>query len=177
LATVDGLTGLTLGRLADDLGVAKSSVQAAFGTKEELQLAAIAAASDTFVVSVVAPAMAAAGGRDRVWELVERFLAYVDARVFPGGCFMAATFAECDSRPGPVRDALCEVRLQWLGLLEREIRKGQRAGQLPRSPSPADVAFEIDAVLAAANTARNLLDDDAPLESARRVLRSRLLAG
>ena len=87
---------------------------------------------------------------------------------------MAATFAECDSRPGPVRDALRELRAAWIGVLECEASKAQRLGEIARRPGADDVAFEIDAVLAAANTSRNLTDDEVPLETARRLLRLRL---
>ena len=174
LATVHGLDGMTLSRVATELGIAKSSIQAAFATKEDLQLAAVAAATETFVGAVVAPAGRAESGLPRLRALVEAFLRYVETQVFPGGCFMSATFAEFDSRPGPVRDALAATRDQWLGLLEHEIAVAQKAGDLGPSPTAAALAFEIDALLAAANVARNLRDDTAPLETARSLIALRL---
>ena len=55
LASVEGLEGLTIGRLATELGISKSGLFAHFGSKEELQLATIDAARRRFVDHVVKP--------------------------------------------------------------------------------------------------------------------------
>ena len=95
LATVEGLDGVSIGRLADATGVPKSSVHALFGSKEELQLATIGAARDSFITEVVSPALVdAKPGRERLAALCEGFLSYVERRVFPGGCFFVAAAAE-----------------------------------------------------------------------------------
>jgi AcrR family transcriptional regulator len=174
LASVDGLSGMTIAQLAQALGVSKSSVQAAFPTKEEVQLAAVAAATEVFLANVVAPAQAAAEGLPRLLALVDAWLAYVERRVFPGGCFMVATLSEFDSRPGPVRDALARARRGWLRVLEAQAAIAQAARTIPSSPPPAMVAFEIDALLASANVSRNLGDDTAPLRLARELIGLRL---
>jgi AcrR family transcriptional regulator len=174
LASVDGLSGMTLAQLAKALDVNKSSVQAAFATKESLQVAAVAAASEIFVNSVIAPALDAPEGRARLLSLVDFWLGYVERRVFPGGCFMVATLSEFDSRPGPVRDSLARARRAWLRLLEQQVAIAQAAGELPSSPSAEMVAFEIDALLSAANVSRNLSDDTTPLAFARTLIALRL---
>jgi AcrR family transcriptional regulator len=156
------------------LGVSKSSVQAAYGTKEEVQLAAVAAATQIFIASVVAPAQEHPEGLPRLQALIESWLGYVERRVLPGGCFMCATLSEFDSRPGPVREALAQARRGWLEALEREAALAQSAGDIPGSPSPAMLAFEIDALLSAANVDRNLSDDTRPLEIARNLIALRL---
>ncbi len=174
IASVDGLSGMTLSQLAEALGVSKSSIQAAYRTKEDVQLAAVAAASATFVSAVVAPAQERPEGLSRLQSLVDSWLTYVETRVFPGGCFMVATLSEFDSRPGPVRDGLARARRGWLGLLERQAAIAQAAGDIPGSPPAEMVAFEIDALLAAANVSRNLSDDTAPLALARALISLRL---
>lgn len=174
LASLDGLSGMTLSQLASRLGVAKSSIQAAYATKEDLQVAAVAAAIEIFVEHVVIPAQLHPAGRPRLEALVDGWIAYVTRRVFPGGCFMIATLAEFDSHPGPVRDALAQARLAWLALLEGEAASAQAAGEIPASPSAEMVAFEIDALLGAANVSRNLTDDLTPLTAARRLIDLRL---
>src|SRR5688500_10356144 len=90
LASVDGLSGMTLSRLADVLGVSKGSIQAAYRTKEELQVAAVEAATNIFVQSVIQLALEADEGLPRLRALVDAWLGYVERRVFPGGCFMVA---------------------------------------------------------------------------------------
>lgn len=174
LASLDGLCGVSLSQVAAALGVSKGSIQAAYTTKEELQLAAVAAATTIFVGSVVEPAQQAEEGLPRLLELVDAWLGYVERRVFPGGCFMVATLSEFDSRPGPVRDALYQARRRWLRLLEREVATAQARRELPPEPAAAVVAFEIDALLSSANVSRNLADDTAPLELARSLIRFRL---
>jgi AcrR family transcriptional regulator len=171
---MDGLAGMTLSQLARALGVSKSSIQAAYATKEAVQLAAVEAATDTFVAHVIAPVQDQPEGLPQLRSLVESWLGYVERRVFPGGCFMAATLSEFDSHPGPVRDALARARQAWLALLEHQAAVAQAAGDIPSSPPAAMLAFEIDALLSAANVSRNLSDDTAPLTVARTLIALRL---
>ncbi len=165
---------MTLSQLAGALDLTKSSVQAAYPVKQELQLAAVAAATEIFVANVITPTNDVSEGLARLQALVEAWLAYVERRVFPGGCFMVATLSEYDSRPGPVRDALSRARQGWLKLLERHTSIAQAAGDLPRQPAATMVAFEIDALLSAANVARNLTDDTSHLAAAQALITLRL---
>jgi len=174
LASVDGLGGVTLSQVADALGMSKSSIQAAFATKEQLQLAAVEAATETFMREVVTPGMSKPEGLPRLRGLAESWLAYVEHRVFPGGCFMVATLSEFDSRPGPVRDALRRARRGWLKLLEHNAQVAQAAGDIPDHPAPALVAFEVDALLSMGNVQRNITDDTGALDDARRLIELRL---
>src|SRR5215208_3414185 len=79
LATVDGIAGLSIGRLAEAVGMSKSGLFAHFGSKEELQLATIATASALFDEHVTGPAAAAPPGIERLRALTERFLEHVEA--------------------------------------------------------------------------------------------------
>jgi AcrR family transcriptional regulator len=173
VASVEGLVNVSLNQLATDLGVSKSGVAAAYGSKEELQLATVAAARAVFISHVVAPALAQPAGARRLRALVDAWLDYVESGVFPGGCFMAAVVPEFGTRPGPVRDALVAARGEWVGLLTQEIAVAQRDGELLGMP-PEDLAFEIDALLSATNLTRNLEDPTGGVARARSVLAARL---
>ena len=175
LASVTGLSGMTLSQLAAVLGVSKGSIQSAYRTKEELQVGAVEAATEIFVRSVIRPAQNADEGLPRLHALVDAWLDYVQRRVFPGGCFMVATLSEYDSQPGPVRDALSKARRQWLRLLEQQVATAQSGGALPAEPKAALLAFEIDALLSSANVSRNLEDDTTHLDAARKLIDLRLL--
>src|SRR5215831_11024923 len=59
LATVEGLEGLSIGHLADAIGMSKSGLYAHFGSKQELQLATVDEAERIFDEEVVQPALAA----------------------------------------------------------------------------------------------------------------------
>ncbi|MGW5381777.1 TetR/AcrR family transcriptional regulator [Nocardia sp. NPDC003963] len=168
VASVEGLAGVSLGRLATDLGISKSGIATLFKTKEALQLAAVRAGREVFVEQIITPALAVPRGLTRVRALVERWFGYITDPVFPGGCFRAAVLTEFDSRPGPVRDAVVADHEDWMRFLAGEIRKTQETGDLTGRDAEA-LAFEFDAVVSAANTARQV-GDAARVATARRIL-------
>jgi AcrR family transcriptional regulator len=173
LASESGLSGVSIGDVARDLGLSKSGVAAAFGTREDLELATVVAARGIFDEEVVAPAMARRPGRPRLRALVASWLDYVERRVFPGGCFMAAVLPEYDTKPGVVQDALREAHAAWLQLLADQIVEMQRDGDLDDDLASDLLAFEVDAILAAANLERNLTDETDALTRVERLLRAR----
>ena len=175
LASVEGLEGLTIGRLATALGMSKSGLFAHFGSKEELQLATIEAARRRFVDHVVRPSRGLPRGRARLEALLEDWLRYFRADVFPGGCFFCSVKAEFDSRPdNAVREIVTEDMRQFLAFLEREIAKAQQAGELDPSIEPAQLAFEFDALGSAANQQFQLMHDRAIFDRAAAGMRARL---
>src|SRR6202034_941481 len=143
VASVDGLDGLTVGRLAAELSMSKSGLFAHFGSKQDLQLATIEEARQRYVREVIEPALAANPGIVRLHALCETFLSYLDRGVFPGGCFFASAMAEFDAKaPGPVRDRIAECQAQWMDTLERAAADAQAAAELETSADPKQVAFE-----------------------------------
>src|SRR5690242_21576210 len=80
LASVEGLEGLTIGRLADELKMSKSGLFAHFGSKEDLQLATVAAAGEIFAGHVIRPALAVEAGVPRLWALCENWLQYIEGK-------------------------------------------------------------------------------------------------
>ncbi len=159
LATVDGLEGLSIGRLARATGMSKSGLYAHFGSKLDLQLATVESARQTFVAEVLRPALRAPRGIQRLLAACEEFLAHVERRVFPGGCFFSAAAVDVGTRPGPVHDAIVAQRIQWLALLERLAREATDEGELDPSIDPVQLAFELQALLVAANTSFILQGD------------------
>ncbi|MHC2998324.1 TetR/AcrR family transcriptional regulator [Microbacterium sp. HJ5] len=176
-ASVDGLEGLTIGRLADAAGHSKSGVATLFGSKEQLQLATVAAARDVFIDRVVTPARAESErGLARVCALIRSWLAYSDERVFRGGCFFAATSVEYDARPGPVRDAVVAASSEWEDYLTLSIERAMDAGELPALDDARQLTFEAVAFLEAANTRSLLHASVEPYDRAAAALRARLLS-
>jgi AcrR family transcriptional regulator len=174
LATIVGLEGLTIGRLASAIGMSKSGLYAHFGSKRVLQLATIDAARETFVVEVLRPALSAPKGIQRLLAMCETYLSHIERRVFPGGCFFSAAAADVGSWPGPVRDLIAAQRRDWLEILERLALEAQALDQLDRNLAPAQLAFELQALLAAANTTFILHGDVEVFERARQAVRERL---
>ncbi|MGK8525351.1 TetR/AcrR family transcriptional regulator [Nocardia asteroides] len=168
IASLDGLEGLSFGRLATDTGLSKAGIQTLFRTKEALQLAAVDHARERFVAAVVEPARSAPHGVARLRALVEHWMTYAETPLFAGGCFRVANMAEQDSKPGPVRDALIGDQRAWVRLLARELRAAVAAGEI----AELDVdlaAFQMDAVLCATNIALRLGDPEAA-DRARRIV-------
>ncbi|MFI6431286.1 TetR/AcrR family transcriptional regulator [Rhodococcus oryzae] len=160
VASVEGLTGLSIGRLATDLGLSKSGVATLFGSKENLQVAAVQSAREVFIEHVVRPSLKESRGMPRLKALIDRWFDFVSAPVFPGGCFRVATVSEFDSRPGPVRDAIAADQRDWRELLTREIRRAQDQGAA-QGRDAAALAFEIEALVSAVNTALQMGDSEA----------------
>lgn len=167
LASEKGLEGLTIGRLASELGLSKSGLFGHFGSKEELQLATIDAAGAIFLREVIAPAQEHAEGADRLRAYCELFLSYLERKVFSGGCFFAAASAEFDSRPGPVRDKL---QASQRALTAELVKQAQIAG----IEEPEQLVFEAQSLILGANSTYQLLDDGRAFERARVALERRL---
>ena len=175
LASTDGLEGLTIGRLATDLGMSKSGLFAHFGSKEELQLATIEAARRRFVEHVIRPSRGLPRGRARLEALLMDWLEYFRAEVFRGGCFFNAVKAEFDSRPDTaVREVITEDVRQFLAFLAREVHKAQEAGDLDPAVDPVQLAFELDAFGGAANHHYQFMRDRAIFDRAAAAMRARL---
>ncbi|WP_371564772.1 TetR/AcrR family transcriptional regulator [Streptomyces canus] len=174
IASVEGLEALSVGRLAGELELSKSGVFALFGSKQELQLATVREASRIFVAEVLDPAAEATEGVDRLRGLCEGWLRYSQERVFPGGCFFYGVMAEFDAREGPVHDALVEAQRAWLAELERCAERARAAGELSADTDPAQLAFEVVALMETANAMSVLHGDSTPYVRARRGIASRL---
>ena len=176
IASIEGLDGLSIGRLAADLSVSKAGVFAHFGSKEALQLATVRHAAERFTDAVVTPVLAVPDGLPRLVALCDRWLAYSAERVFPGGCFFFGAAAEFDARPGPVRDELAAARRAWLDLYEAAAAAAQRRGEIDAGVDPAELAFELDALGMAANLHAQLCDEPGIHARVRAMMLARLRA-
>jgi AcrR family transcriptional regulator len=170
-ASVDGLEGLTIGALAGEVEMRKSSVFSLFGSKEELQLATLEAAIRDFRAEVWGPVADEPRGVGRLLALCDSWLAYHEREALPGGCFLTTATVEFDARPGPLRDAVREAMNLWLGTLEREAAAAIDVSDLPAGSDPADVAFELNALAAAASYGFQLSRDREVFARARRSMR------
>ena len=168
VGSVDGLEGLTIGRLAGDVGMSKSGLIGHFGTKRDLQLAALEAAQRRFRAEVWHPVADEEPGYPRLRAAAESWISYLERGVFPGGCFFAAATMELDAHPGPVRDRLAKGMTSWLDTLATDAREAQRVGDLPAEPPAEQLAFELQGVVFATNWAIQLLHDGGAPDRGRR---------
>jgi len=174
LATVEGLEGLSIGRLAEHIGMSKSGLYAHFGSKEELQLAAIETAGAIFGQEVVAPADRVSDPLEKLEVLCEEFLSHIERKVFPGGCFFASASAEFDTHPGPVRERITEFQRGWADMLVGLVREAQATGQLRAEEDPEQLVFELNGYLLMGNMAFLLYNNAGAIERARGAVATRL---
>lgn len=170
LASVEGLEGLTIGRLATELGMSKSGVLGHFGSKEELQLAVIGTAAEIFAREVPERARGARPGLQKLTAICAAWVSYLERRVFPGGCFFMAAVSEFDDRPGRVRDTIAGLASVWDRDLYRQVRTATADGDLPADTDADQLVFEVSSVMLGLNHTLQLRRDPAAPARARRAL-------
>ncbi len=176
LARQVGLSGLTIGALADDLRLSKSGLFAHFRSKETLQIQVLEHAAANFTEAVVRPALAEPRGEPRMRALFEGWLAWEKADALPGGCVFVAAASELDDRPGPVRDRLVELQRQWLAVIATTFRKGVEAGRFRGDADAEQFAQDVYGVMLAFHHHTRLLRDPRAESRARRAFETLLEA-
>jgi AcrR family transcriptional regulator len=175
LGSLEGLEALSIGRLADDLGLSKSGVYGHFGSKQRLQLSTVEAALASFQNEVWEPAAGEPAGLPRLRAVMDAWLSYLERSVFPGGCFLTAASLEFDDRPGPIRETVARGWKRWLRVLEHEVATAQDKGELDAGLDPGQVAFQLNSYVMAGNWAKQLYGGAEGLAASRAAI-DRLLA-
>lgn len=176
IASVEGLEGLTIGRLAKDLKMSKSGLFAHFGSKEDLQLETVRSARDVFIEEIVTPASGLEPGIKRLSALLENWIGYVEDSVFKGGCFFFAVSAEMDDRPGRVRDLIAHLTISWVTVIEEQIRKAVELGELTADADAEFMAFRFHGYVQEANWLFRLHRRADAFDLARRSIRNDILS-
>ncbi|HEX7703198.1 MAG TPA: TetR/AcrR family transcriptional regulator [Kofleriaceae bacterium] len=172
LASVIGVSGLTIGRLAEEMGLSKSGLFAHFGSKEALDVAVVEEASRQFVQEVMVPALREPRGEPRVRALFDRWLVWGQR---PGGCFFVGASAELDDRVGPSRDALARADKDWLDELAKAARIAVREGHFAATLDPDQFAFELNGIMLSFHQFHRFLREPEALARTRRAF-DRLVA-
>lgn len=176
LASQVGLTGLTIGAMADNLDLSKSGLFAHFRSKEALQIQVLEHAAQSFAEQVVIPSLKVQRGEPRVRSLFDRWLKWDRDRTFPGGCVFVAAATELDDRPGPVRDRLVDLQRQWLDVLVVSFGKGIEAGDFASRADGEQFAQDLYGVMLAFHHQSRLMNDPRAEERARRAFERLLQA-
>lgn len=174
ISSVEGLDGLTIGRLAKSVSMSKSGLFGHFGSKEELQIATISTAREIFIREVIAPALQAPRGLQRLWAMCDGWLSYMEREVFPGGCFFMSTSMEFDHKPGPIKDAIVENNRDWLNYLAVATKMAQEQNEIRADVEPAQLVFELHGMYMSANWEYQLFDDKTVGRRARFAILTRL---
>lgn len=174
LASAEGLDSLSLGRLAEEIGISKSGVNGHFADRQDLQLAVIGVAARLYADRVAAPALAEPEGLPRLWRLCDGWIEFMRSGELRGRSFFLTALVEYDARPGPVRDELVRLRGRWQDLFTELLRDGQRLGQLHHPIDSEQLFFEVAAVIAGATLDAQLRDDPRVFDRAHTAVLTRL---
>jgi AcrR family transcriptional regulator len=176
LASVQGLDGLSIGRLAELSGMSKSGLFGHFGSKEALQKAVLECAVDEFRARVIVPALREPTGVARLERLLEAWLAWAAADDKSGGCPLLGASIELDDRPGELRDYLVEKQRAWLDCIARIATRAVAEGEFRADLDVAQFAFDVNSVGLGFNFAYRLLEDTAAKQRAVSALRQLVAA-
>jgi AcrR family transcriptional regulator len=173
IVSEEGLQGLSIGRLASELRMSKTGVFAHFGSKEQLQLAAIDNAKQIFQKQVIEPSFGSPRGIARLKAILENWLLHLERKTFRGASlFIAASAGSSD--PEAVRDVIAELNKNWLRSLQEEVAFARSKRQVRACLEPAQLAFELHSYLQEANWAFKLFGDRNSFQRARQAIADRI---
>lgn len=169
-ASSAGLSGLTIGSLAEALGMSKAGVVGPFGSRADLQLAVLTRAVEMFTGAVVTPSGAAGPGLPRLRTVIDSWCDYLARSPFPNGCFVTAASCELDGQPGELRTYLHDTVARWRRFLSMQITTAQATGDLDAAHDAADLVSTLTGIAMSADQEIQLLGDDTAAERARRLM-------
>ena len=146
MAAQVGLEGLSIGALADVMGMSKSGVFAHFGSRDELQVSVVREYYARFERDVFEPAMQQARGLPRLRALFEHWMRHTSAEL-DSGCIFISGAVEFDDRPGPVRDALIATVSAWMEAMARAVAQARQEGHLAADADERQITFEIHGLI------------------------------
>jgi AcrR family transcriptional regulator len=148
LASIVGLEGVTIGRLAEELKLSKSGLFAHFRSKENLQVEAVHTAAELFLEAVMVPTEREPQGIDRVRAFFDNWLAWGDS---PAGCFFVSAAVELDDQPGPARDALVKAHRDLRDALTTAAQIAVEKGHFRPDLDAEQFAFELYGIVLSAH--------------------------
>ena len=165
LASQIGVSGLSIGVLAERRRMSKSGLFAHFGSKEELQLAVLRESQERFADAVLRPALSEPRGLPRLRAVFLNWLDWTRTANLPGGCVINCAAAEFDDQPGPLRDEVRRALLALRQTLTTLVARAVEVGDLRADTDVQQFVFEVSGIYQATHQARRMLDDP---EAARR---------
>ena len=142
LASREGLEGLTIGVLAEQMAMSKSGVFAHFGSREDLQIEVVKLYHQQFEQEVFYPSLLEPRGLPRLEGLFARWVARVSMEI-ASGCIYISGAVEYDDRPGIMRDQLVEMVRTWQAALQRAVKQAIEEGHLRADTDPQQMVFEM----------------------------------
>ena len=178
LMSQSGVNGVTLGVLAEQVGMSKSGLFAHFRSKESVQVELLAHMAAFAGTHVIEPAMRAEEGLPRLRELVRHWFGWAQRAGLPGGCPVAAGLFEFDDVEGEVRNKILEMEGEWRRLLIELVSRAVALGHLRRDIDVEQFVWELSGIYLGHHAAHRFLraaDADARAKTAFDALLARAL--
>lgn len=152
-----GLDGLSIGKLAQTVGLSKSGLFAHFNSLENLQIAVLQEAVELFIEKVIAPALKQPRGIPRIKTISENMFEW--SKMLPGGCPFISAASEMDDKPGPVRDFLVKTQKDLLSTLTTAAQIAIEEGHFRKDLDPKQFAYDFYSIVLAYHHFHRLLND------------------
>src|SRR5579863_1129746 len=152
-----GLAGVTLGVLADQVGMSKSGLFAHFRSKEDVQVELLTHTAEFAEARVVAPSMTVSEGLPRLRALIRNWFGWAQRAGLPGGCPVAAGLFEFDDIEGPVRDKILELEARWRSLVTELVRHAVELGHLRKDLEVDQFVWELSGIYLGHHAAHRFL--------------------
>ncbi len=160
IASRDGIEGLTIGELAKAVGMSKSGLFAHFGGKDQLQLAVLELATQTFIDVVMRPAFKEPRGEPRLGAMLNNWLNHLnDADVLPGGSVLIAASIELDDRPGALRDFVQKSQKDLISNIEKAARIAVDEGHFRKDLDVEQFAWSMYSFVLGYHHFKRMLED------------------
>jgi AcrR family transcriptional regulator len=143
LMSRSGLGGVTLGLLAEQVGMSKSGLFAHFRSKEDVQIELLTHMAEFAQARVIAPSMTAGEGLPRLRELVANWFGWAQRAGLPGGCPVAAGLFEFDDIEGRVRNKILEMENEFRELLTGLVQRAVDVGHLRKDLDVDQFVWEL----------------------------------
>ena len=152
-----GLEGVTLGVLADQVGMSKSGLFAHFRSKEEVQISLLEHTAVVGAAHIIAPSMKEPEGLPRLKALVKNWFGWAPRAGLPGGCPVAAGLFEFDDVQSPVREKILQMEAEWRGLLTKTVAEARSLGHLRADLDIAQFVWELCGIYLSHHAAQRFL--------------------
>src|SRR5271154_6391448 len=136
IAAREGLSAVTIGRLAKELRMSKSGLIVHFGSKQALELATLETANRVFADAVIRRAQAKRAGIQRVWNFCDLWLQHIEQHIFAGPYFFTGRFLEHVGQRGPIAEAVAATAQEWFNALRKAVEEAQEKGEISRKAGP-----------------------------------------
>ena len=152
-----GVNAVTLGVLANQVGMSKSGLFAHFRSKEEVQIGLLTHMAEFAAEHITRPSMTAPDGLPRLRALVRNWFGWAQRAGLPGGCPVAAGLFEFDDVEGRVRNKLLEMEAAWRHTLIELVRRAVELGHLRHDLDIDQLVWELCGIYLAHHAAHRFL--------------------